>query len=67
MQTPQNRLADSDSDSDPGTRADAIRVLDALRGRDGGHPRAAARVSATGPAARGRFGTCDRPAVHPGV
>ncbi|PPS91268.1 cupin domain-containing protein [Streptomyces sp. MH60] len=40
--------------------------LDALRGEDAGHL-TAARVSATGPAARGRFGMCGRLAVYPGI
>ncbi|MFE2459404.1 cupin [Streptomyces sp. NPDC059402] len=47
--------------------AEATRAqLDALRGKDDAHP-TAARVFATGPAASGRFGTCGRPAVRPGV
>ncbi|MDA5140128.1 cupin domain-containing protein [Streptomyces sp. AD681] len=47
--------------------AEATRAqLDALRGGDGGHL-TAARVSATGPAARGRFGMCGRLAVYPGI
>ncbi|MFE0413893.1 cupin [Streptomyces tendae] len=47
--------------------AEATRAqLDALRGKDGGHL-TAARVSATGPAARGRFGMCGRLAVYPGI
>ncbi|MER7231160.1 cupin domain-containing protein [Streptomyces olivaceus] len=40
--------------------------LDALRGKDDGHL-AEARVSATGPAARGRFGMCGRLDVYPGI
>ncbi|MBU6535316.1 cupin domain-containing protein [Streptomyces mayonensis] len=40
--------------------------LDALRAGDDGHL-AEARVSATGPAARGRFGMCGRLAVYPGI
>ncbi|GHA72122.1 hypothetical protein GCM10010330_26380 [Streptomyces tendae] len=47
--------------------AEATRAqLDALRGGVGGHL-TAARVSATGPAARGRFGMCGRLAVYPGI
>ncbi|WP_372464499.1 cupin domain-containing protein [Streptomyces olivaceus] len=40
--------------------------LDALRGKDDGHL-AEARVSATGPGARGRFGMCGRLDVYPGI
>ncbi|MFJ6070787.1 cupin domain-containing protein [Streptomyces sp. NPDC093065] len=40
--------------------------LGALRGTDDTHL-TAARVSATGPAARGRFGMCGRLAVYPGL
>lgn len=47
--------------------AEATRAqLDALRGGDDAHL-TAARVRATGPAARGRFGMCGRPAVCPGL
>ncbi|WP_217167914.1 cupin domain-containing protein [Streptomyces sp. AC512_CC834] len=47
--------------------AEATRTqLDALRGRNDGHL-ADARVSATGPTARGRFGMCGRLAVYPGI
>ncbi|MFE0179960.1 cupin domain-containing protein [Streptomyces olivaceus] len=40
--------------------------LDALRAKDDGHL-AEARVSATGPGARGRFGMCGRLDVYPGI
>lgn len=40
--------------------------LDALRAEDAGHL-AAARVQATGPTARGRFGMCGRLDVYPGI
>ncbi|MEV7866743.1 cupin [Streptomyces sp. NPDC088124] len=42
------------------------RQLGALRERDGRHL-AEARVAATGPAARGRFGMCGRLDVYPGI
>ncbi|MFE4058823.1 hypothetical protein ACFXP3_21460, partial [Streptomyces sp. NPDC059096] len=42
------------------------RQLGALRERDGGHL-AEARVAATGPTARGRFGMCGRLDVYPGI
>ncbi|MFD0026553.1 cupin domain-containing protein [Streptomyces sp. NPDC058382] len=40
--------------------------LDALRGKDDGHL-SGARVTATGPTARGRFGMCGRLDVYPGI